>query len=146
MPLGDITVHSARIVSTVQGDPDTWIEGEPDEKRVLSASFDCFYMQGHGAATERTPVGGRKLEDPTIIYETERDDGTRVSLKNEDEVIVDPEDDDDLWDVLGGAGQTVPVNGEEIPGVLFQVEGDPAAYQPPGEVLGYEATLKRVLD
>lgn len=144
MPLADITVHSARIVSTVQGE--NWIEGEPDEKRVVSASFDCYFMQGHGAATERNPVGGRKLEDPTIIYETERDDGSRISLKNEDEVIIDPEEDEDLWDVLGGEGQTVPVNGEQIPGVLFQVEGDPGAYQPPGRVIGYEATLKRVID
>lgn len=144
MPLADVTVHSARTVSTVQGG--NFIEGEPDEVRVLAAPFDCFYMHGHGANTERTPVGGRKVEDPVILYETERDDGTRVGLRNEDELIIDPGEDEDLWEVLGGEGQTVEVNGQQIPGVLFQVEGDPSPFQPPGEVIGFETKLKRVLD
>lgn len=147
MPLGDVTVHSATPVSTEQStDPETWVEGEPDEKLVAGVLFDCFYMHGRGAAEVDVPRGRRKIEGPTIIYESERDDGSFVTLAAEDEVIIDPADDDDLWQVLGGPGQVVMIDGDEIPGVLFQADGDPEPFQPPGEVLGFQARLKRVLD
>jgi hypothetical protein len=147
MPLGDVTVHLATPVSTEQGtDPKDWIEGEPDEVQVAGTSFEVFYMHGPGASEENAPRGRRKIEGPTIIYEAERNDGEFVSLVAEDEVIIDPAEDEDLWQVLGGAGQVVTIDGVGIPGVLFQANGDPEPFQPPGEVLGFQARLKRVLD
>jgi hypothetical protein len=147
MPLGDVTVHIATPVSTEQStDAEEWVEGEPDENEVAGESFDVFYLHGRGAAEENAPRGRRKIEGPTILFESERDDGEFVVLAAEDEVIIDPADDDDLWAVLGGTGQVVTVGDDQIPGILFQVDGDPEPFQPPGEVLGFQARLKRVLD
>lgn len=147
MPLGDVMVHSATPVSTTDGEAATWVEGEPDEDRTAGPAFDCFYMEGRGASEQPAiPRGRRKVEQPTILYEPERDDGSVIHLVAEDEIVIDPGDDDGLWAVFGGAGQTVTVGEEEVPGVLFQVDGDPEPFQPPGEVIGYEARLKRVVD
>jgi hypothetical protein len=146
--LGDVTVHTATpILTTTSEDEDTWVEGEPDETTSFGVVFDCFYMHGRGATEQpAVPRGRRKVEGPTIIYESERDDGSIVQLVAEDEVVIDPGDDEGIWAVLGGEGQTVKVGNEEIPGVRFQVDGDPEPFQPPGEVLGFQARLKRVVD
>jgi hypothetical protein len=141
MPLGDVMVHLATpIETTTDGN---WEEGEPDEIRAPVEPFDCFYMQGRGASeTPNVPRGRRKVEQPTILYEAERDDGSLIQLSAEDEIVIDAEE------VLGIAAYGMELEGDQIaiPGVLFQVDGDPEPFQPPGEVIGYEARLKRVVD
>lgn len=127
MPLGDVCVHvGTPIVTQNDPDEDTWVEGEPDEDPADGVPFDCFFMELRGASEMSSPVGIRKIKGPTILFEDERDDGSRVVLKAEDE----------LW-----------VLAEEVLGpdpVRFQVDGDPTPFQPPGEVIGWEALLKRV--
>lgn len=141
MPLGDVTVHEATPVETTQStDEDTWVEGEPDEERNAGQPFDCFYMAPTGAREDRgSPRGRRKISQPTIMFEGERDDGSLIQLEAEDEVIVNAEE------VLG-AGKTSKVGDQEIPGVLFQVDGDPTPLAAPGDLIGWEARLKKVID
>lgn len=145
MSLGDVTVHLATPVLTTAAD--NWVEGEPDEIRKAGSAFDCLYLHGRGASEQPAlPRGRRKVEQPTIIYEYERLDGSAIQLVAEDEIVIDPADDEGVWAVLGGSGQVVKVGEDEVPGVLFQVDGDPEPFQRPGEVIGYEARLKRVVD
>lgn len=126
--LGDVCVHEATPVSTeASTDEETWVEGEPDEDEVKGASFDCFYMDP-GANTQNMPRGRRKIDDPTILYEAEREDGSLVEVVAEDELLILAEE------ILG----PTPVR--------FQVNGDPTPLAAPGELIGYECRLKRVID
>ena len=141
MALGDVMVHLATPIETTTDD--NYIEGESDDLRAPVEAFDCFYMHGRGATeASNVPRGRRKIEQPTILYEAEREDGTMIHLSAKDEIVIDAEE------VLGIAAYPIEVDGDEIlvPGVLFQVDGDPEPFQPPGEVIGYEARLKRVVD
>lgn len=152
MPLGDVTVHAATPVLTTTDSEETWIEGEPDEDVTAGVPFDCLLIFPSGARSGRPAFGDReqsssrgrrKVDEPRILYEAERDDGSLVQLVAEDEVIIDAPE-------LLGEG-TVTVSDSEgnpldVAGHLFQVEGDPTPMAPPGEVIGWQATLKRVLD
>jgi hypothetical protein len=137
MALGDVCVHTATPVLTVT-EPDTFIEGEPDEDIDFGEPFDCLFLisirrratsyAASGAREDATFPEQRKIENPTILYEAERDDGSLVEVVAEDEL-----------DILA----------EEILGqkaIRFQVEGDPIPLAKPGEVIGYECRLKRVID
>lgn len=138
MPLGDITVHTATPISTVtdEEEPATWIEGEPDEDEEEGIPFDCFFMisirrraasYASGAREVELPLQ-RKIEHPTILYEAERDDGSLIEIVAEDEVLIFAEE------ILGPEAKR------------FQVEGDPIPLAAPGELIGWEARLKRVID
>lgn len=138
MPLADVCVHTATPVSTRDDDEaGTWIEGEPDEKVVKGEPFDCFFLISirrrsnsnfSGAREEANFPTQRKIESPTILFEDERDDGTRVEISAEDEVDIVAEE------ILGADP------------IRFQVEGDPIPLAKPGEVIGWEARLRRVID
>jgi len=139
MPLGDVCVHLATPVSTTTSeDEDTWIEGEPDEVRKAGAPFECFFMDP-GSKEQPNPRGKRKIDQPTILCEGEREDGSPIELTAEDEVIIFAEE-------IPSATGTVTVASEEFPGALFQVDGDPMPFAPPGELIGWEVRLKKVVD
>jgi len=130
MPLADVCVHSGWPVTTldkVQDDDaeDLWLEGEPDEEEVEGEPFDCFFMDP-GEKEVTSPVGSKKIKQPTILLEGEREDGTPIVLKAEDQVkILAPE-------ILGPQA------------ILFQVDGGPTPLAAPGDLIGWEARLKRV--
>jgi len=130
MPLGDVCVHSGWPVATrdkVQDDDaeDLWLEGEPDEEEVEGEVFDCFYMDP-GEKEVTSPVSSKKIKQPTILLEGEREDGSPIVLKSEDQVkILAPE-------ILGPDP------------VLFQVDGGPTPLAAPGDLIGWECRLKRV--
>lgn len=138
MPLADVCVHTATPVTTRDAtDPATWIEGEPDETVTMGTPFDCFFMISirrrsnsnySGAREEANFPTQRKIESPSVIFEAERDDGTEIEITAEDELDIVAEE-------IFGASP-----------VRFQVEGDPIPFAKPGEVIGWEARLRRVID
>lgn len=138
MPLADACVHTATPITTRDAtDPANWIEGEPDEEETTGEPFDCFFMISirrrsnsnfSGAREEANFPMQRKTESPTIIFEGERDDGSTIEITAEDELDIVAEE------ILG----TAPVR--------FQVEGDPIPLAKPGELKGWEARLRRVID
>jgi hypothetical protein len=141
MALGDKCVHTATpvLTTTATEDEEHWIEGEPDEEIATGASFDCLYLAPTGASESDSPRGRRKISQPTILFEGERDDGSLIELIAEDEVVVFAEE------VLG-ASKVTKVGGTDVPGVLFQVDGDPTPLAAPGDLIGWEARLKKVID
>jgi len=139
MPLGDVTVHTAvPVLTTTDTDEESYIEGEPDEDTVLGVPFDCLFLisirrratssSQSGANEDATFPEQRKIENPTILYEAERDDGTLVEVVAEDELNILAEE------ILG----PLPIR--------FQVEGDPIPMAAPGELIGWECRLRRVID
>jgi hypothetical protein len=138
MPLGDVCIHTATPILTITDtDEESYVEGEPDEDTTPGVPFGCLFLMSirrratsntTGAREDATFPAQRKIESPTILYEAERDGGSPIEVVAEDEI-----------DILA----------EEILGpspVRFQVEGDPIPMARPGEVIGWECRLKRVID
>ena len=136
MPFFDVLVHRATPIVTRQGPaPDVadWVEGdygEPEE--VPGAPFDCVLFLPQGSSS---PEGrGRRVREPTLLY-ADYADGTPVALPDESQVdVVAPE-------LNRAEGRP------EDAAVRWQVVGQPQPFGKPGfDVLGYQATLRRVED
>lgn len=132
MPLADVLVHTAVPVvykrteteERIAGEIDTTQEGdEPGE----GVAFDCFLQlpQGQEAEQDRRR---RKIRRPTILYENEDVMGQPFVLSAEDELDITAEE----------------LTGPES--VRWKVEGEPEPLARPGELIGFQARLRRVSD
>lgn len=132
MPLGDVLIHEAVPVSTKRKAGER-IEGEYDYEPVLGTAFDAFLILPN-APREGPPTimrGRREVTVPTLLYEPEDVVGGDVILKGEDDVDVTAEE---LAGILGAET------------VRWQVVGDPQPFVRPGELVGFQAQLRRVVD
>lgn len=117
------TPHTAaRVWIESDNNPDTWVDGQPDESEQQSPAFGCFLQLPRG--DETGGPGGRRVKRPALMFPPPAD-GTR--LDGADEVLVTAAD-------LTGPDP-----------VRWQVVGSPAASGPPGgPTIVFEATLARV--
>ena len=128
MPIGDVTVHVGVVLETESSG--SYAQGEPAEvKPVIKQTIDCLLQIPRGGDEDSdAPKGRRKITRPMIIFEPFDVLGADFSLAAEDSILI-----------------TAP----ELTGpdpVLWQVVGDPTPFAPPGDVIGYEANLRRVED
>jgi len=127
MPLGDITIHLAvPQLPVASGD---YAQGEPATVVMTpGVAFDCFLQMPTGSAEGDAPKGNRRVKPATLKYEPFDIEGGPVDVRAESEVLV----------------TAIELTGPDA--VRWQVIGDPLPYAPPGDVIGYEAQLRRVED
>lgn len=127
MPLGTICVHTATPVTEVESDDEaTWAAGEPEKTVTTGEAFPCVLFLPLG---KREDTRGRQVREPTLLWEAFNEEGEpMVPVKENDELLI-------LAEELTGADP-----------VRWQVNGEPQPFGPPGEVIGYQATLIRVSD
>lgn len=146
MAYEDVLVHTATpyYTTVVPDDEDTtdidesnWIEGEPDDTGntpspgggAAGTPFACCLFLPQ-SPEQGPPRGRRVVRVPTLLMAPEDNEGTALMLSPAD---------------------TVSITAPELPGhangVLYQVEGEPQPFGPPGDdLIGMQATLKRVED
>lgn len=131
MALEDILVHRATPISEVR--TGGWVEGEYDEEPLPGTPFDCVLFLPLG--TESSDGRGRRVREPTLLYGLTDDSAAPVALNAEDELlIVAPE-----LNVAEGRASAAEVR--------WMLVGAPQPLGKPGEdVLGFQATLRRVED
>lgn len=133
MPLASVLAHTATPIRRSAGG--TWIEGEfvPNaDAQGTPFAAALFLPQPTGEQTA-TVTWGRRVTEPTLLYEPFDQAGGTVGLNAEDEVlVVAPE----INEAQGKPADT---------SVLWQVVGDPQPFGRPGApVVGLQATLRRV--
>lgn len=127
MPIGNVCVHTATPVAASESDDEsTWAAGEPDRTTVTGESFPCCLFLPLG---KREDTRGRQVREPTLLWEAFNEEGEpMVPVRESDELLI-------LAEELTGPDP-----------VRWQVNGDPQPIGPPGQVIGYQATLIRVSD
>lgn len=124
MALEDVLVHEGRLVSATITGPR--IQGEREVDDMPAATFDCLLQFDKG--TERDRRTGRGQDHVALLYGTTDRLGLVLRIGPKDKVAV---------------------RAPELTGVapvIWNVDGRPEPMSPPGEVLGYEATLTRETD
>lgn len=132
MPFQDALQHRAVPVSRVSAGE--WIEGERVSEPVVGTPFDCVVFLPQGTEEGGSPRG-RRIRQPTMLYDPEDDLGDMVSLRAEDEVLVTAPE------LNEAEGRAVDAQ------VRWLVVGDPQPMGKPGDdVIGFQATLRRIED
>lgn len=138
MPLPDyVLVHTASALEYDEPQTPTpeWVEGEPGPSGggtpTPGAPFPCVLFMPTGGGDVADPYRRRVVEQPTLLFNPTREDGTPVSLLRESDVLVT-------------AAELAPWTGGET--VRWSVVGEPQPFGPPGQVFGVQATLRAVQD
>lgn len=97
------------------------VEGEADDEPVTGAPFRCF-LQFRDSSETRP---GRQVKRPLLLFEPVDSEGIQFSLRADQELLIEASE------LFEGKQR-------------FQVDGDPTPLAPPGELIGYEAALRRV--
>lgn len=131
MPLGDICIHPCVPFGVVDGTDFSWGEATEQTPTDGTPFFGFLQLVNSGGEEADAKIGKRKVKRPTLKYE--------------------PYAFDESGNAVSGltAEDLVKVTAEELTGpnpVVWQVVGDPVPYSPPGDVIGYEAQLRRVED
>lgn len=139
--LRHILVHSASAVQWEDGarpaDASGWVEGEPNEgaEAAMGLPFPCVLFLPLGSEDTDRPRS-RKVSVPTLMWEPiNADTGDPVEpLNGDDSLIVTAAELVSSFEELAG-----------YPGAgLWQIDGNPQPFGPPGRVIGYQARLKQV--
>lgn len=123
------TPHTARLRERVERDRAVWIEGEPGDagEPVDGPQFPCLLFLPLGSEDSSQPRS-RKITRPTVMWDPADVAGDAPRASGE---------------LLILAAELAPVMG--APAVLWQIDGEPQPFGPPGETLvGMQANLKRV--
>lgn len=138
MPLPDyILVHSATPLEydEPQTDPAEWIEGEPGAEGggepTQGVPFPCVLFLPGGGGEQANQYRRRVVEQPTMLYNIVRPDGSTVILKRESDLLVT-------------APELEPWTGAAT--ARWQLVGEGQPFGPPGEVFGVQAILRMVQD
>jgi hypothetical protein len=124
--LGDRLEHLATPIRYVmEGER---IEGERDVAAVPFTPFECLLLAPNAPRDDPSPRGRRVIKRPTLLYEP-------YDLLDED-----PDLTPDVELDIEAEGLPERWQGR------WQVEGEPLPMGRPGELLGYQAFLKRVED
>jgi hypothetical protein len=131
---GRILRHRAAVVGQVAADRGAaeWVAGEPaagSPPAPAGTPFRCVLFLPVGAE-EDNPYRPRNITRPTLLYNAHDEDGGLVVLVAESELEL-----------------TAAAEPENVRAMLegrWQVDGDPAAFGPPGRNVGLMATLQRV--
>jgi hypothetical protein len=118
-----------------QSSPAAWIEGEPGAagggEPVQGAPFPCVLFLPGGGGDQPNQYRRRVVEQPTMLYNVTREDGTTVTLDLESDLLVT-------------APELEPWTGAET--ARWTLVGDPQPFGPPGTVIGAQAVLRMVRD
>lgn len=126
MGLSRILKHTA-VLHRVEASGE-WIEGERTEFEVHSPAFPCVVFP---PGTREAGRGGRRIEQPLMLYRGYDSLGDVLVLRDSDEV-----------EVVAAPGLDADSLGR------YQVDGDPIPLGRPGQSLprlrGYQVNLRRV--
>lgn len=131
MPLEDICVHTGTPVRYGEVSAE-WVEGEPDIEPQRGTPFACVLFLPRGAEATTDAFRRRQVTRPTLLYTGMDVGGGEVQLTGDDELELT-------------AAEEPPVARAMIEG-RWMVDGDPQPFGPPGQVIGWQATLERVVE
>lgn len=132
-----VLVHTATPLEydEPQSSPAEWLEGEPGAagggEATPGVAFPCVLFMPSGGGDQPNAYRRRVVEQPTLLYNLHRPDGSTVVLARESDVMV-------------AAPELAPWTGAET--ARWTVVGEPQPFGPPGTVAGVQATLRMVQD
>lgn len=136
MALRDVLRHTA--VPYGKTETGAWVEGEfvPTDDTPRTAFRCALFLPVPGSESTTPPYPtGRRIVQPTLLYEPRDTAGGMVALSAEDELGVVAKE----LNVAQGRAATTEVR--------WQVLGDPQPFGRPGSpVVGFQATLQRVAE
>jgi hypothetical protein len=132
-----LLVHTATPLEyeETQGSTPEWIEGEPGPSGggapTPGVPFPCVLFMPGGGGDAPNPYRRRTVEQPTMLYNITRPDGSTIVLELESDVLI-------------SAPELVAWTGSDP--ARWTLVGVPQPFGPPGSVIGAQATLRQVRD
>lgn len=138
-----LLVHTATPLSYGEDPAGAWVEGERGAGPTLTQGvpFACVLFMPSAGGQQDTSYRPRTVVRPTLMYNPARElaDVTRGLVADGSPIVLSPES--EL--LLAAPDLAAWIGGDNL---RWEVDGQVQPFGPPGQVIGFQAALRRVED